>query len=792
MRFSITFLIMVLVTISVIGQSSIIKGIIKDKVSENPIIGANIRLIGVDENGAVSNEDGYFKISKVAPGRHTIIVEYLGYLPLTIPNILVTSGKESDIDVLLEEDIIKVQEVVIVASKTDKDKTINEMANVSARTFSLEEVTRYSGGRNDASRLVSNFAGVATSNDSRNDIVVRGNSPTGILWRLEGVPIPNPNHFTTLGTTGGPVTALNTNLLKTSDFMTSAFPAEYGNAVSGVFDLGFRTGNKDKHEFTAQMGAFSGLEAMLEGPISKKNNSSYLISYRYSFVQLADKFGLNFGTSALPNYNDLSYSIDLGKSKLGNVKLFGINANSDINFIGKELSEDDFFSDKDADSKAISYMKLYGLKHTYMINSNHFIRSTFAFSRSGNDFNEIRYRDATYTDNYTNVVVDDNTDRWTGHILLNSKLSAKLNTRVGITYELKQLNTNLSTRDMNPDIDKDGLPDLLKVRAINGDISIVEPYLSGKYQWNQRLSITGGLHGQIQTYKTKTLIEPRVGLTYGLTPKSTLTLGYGLHGQSQPLPILFNKTLNDDMVLSQANDDLDFIKAHHMVLGYQTKPWNDVRIKSEVYYQSLFDVPIEKKSSSFSTLNTGADFVFPQTGALVNEGTGRNYGVELTIEKFFSNQYYGLITGSVFQSKYKGSDGIERNTAFNNNYVYNILGGKEWKVSDKMVLTTDFKFTNAGGRYMTPLDLEKSRAAKFEILQEDKAFSEKLTDYLRLDFKLGLRMNQKRFSQQFFLDFQNVTNNENIFVRRYNRQSGNITNVNQIGFFPDVLWRIQF
>jgi hypothetical protein len=585
---------------------------------------------------------------------------------------------------------------------------------------------------------------------------------------------------------------LNTNLLKTSDFMTSAFPAEYGNALSGVFDLGFRTGNKDKHEFTAQLGAFSGLEGMVEGPISKKNNSSYLVSYRYSFVQLADHIGLDFGTSALPNYQDLSYSIDLGKSKLGNFKLYGIHANSDISFIGRDLTQDDLFADKDADSRATSYLSLHGVKHTYMINNNHFIRSSFAFSRSGNDYNEIRYNDETYTDSYQNITVDDNTDKWTAHVLLNSKINTRLSTRIGVTYDLKQLSSNLSSRDFNPDLDNDGLPDFLKTRSINGRISILEPYISGKYQITEKLSITTGLHGQFQSLKSKSIIEPRLGMTYGINPKSSFTLGYGLHAQSQPLPIFFNKTLNDDMTLSQVNDDLDFTKAHHFVIGHQYKPNNDLRIKSEIYYQSVFNVPIEKRKSSFSTLNTGADFVFPQTGALVNEGSGKNYGIEITIEKFFSNQYYGLITGSIFQSKYKGSDNIERNTAFNNNYVYNILGGKEWTLSNKTVLTTDFKFTNAGGRYTTPIDLEASRVAKIEILQDDKAFSEKLKDYLRLDFKIGLRMNNKRFSQQFFLDFQNITNNENIFIRRYNRQAGTITNVNQIGFFPDILWRIQF
>ncbi len=213
------------------AQESAIKGWVRDNVTEQGLIGATVtvKLQAEVITGTVTDADGHFYIK--------------GLAAVTLPNVLITSGKETEMEVVMEEGIV-LEEAVIVAT-ADKDKAINEMATISARTFSLEEVTRYSGGRNDASRLVSNFAGVAAANDNRNDIVVRGNSPAGILWRLEGIPIPNPNHFSTLGTTGGPVSALNTNLLKNSDFLTSAFPAEYGNALSGVFDVGFRSGNKD-------------------------------------------------------------------------------------------------------------------------------------------------------------------------------------------------------------------------------------------------------------------------------------------------------------------------------------------------------------------------------------------------------------------------------------------------------------------------------------------------------------------------------------------------------------------
>jgi hypothetical protein len=664
---------------------------------------------------------------------------------------------------------------------------------VSARTFSLEEVTRFSGGRNDASRLAGNFAGVVTNDDSRNDIVIRGNSPTGVLWRLEGVPIPNPNHFSTLGTTGGPVSALNTNLLKNSDFLTSAFPAEYGNALSGVFDVGFRSGNKDKYEFTAQLAAFSGLEAMVEGPISKKNNSSFLLSYRYSFVQLASTAGLSFGTAAIPKYQDLTYNFDLGKSKLGNFKFFGIIGRSDIEFKGKELTDNDLFANKDEDSRATSYVDLHGVKHSLILNKKSHLRTTLAYSRAGNDFFANRYIDKDYTKFITYTDVSDMTNRISLSSSLNTKHSAKWSSRLGVVVDYRILENQTSDREGQPDKNGDGFEDLTLLRSIDENYTVYEPFATLNGRITEKFEVVLGVHGLIAQLNTNALVEPRLGLVYKTSSKSSINLGYGLHGQTQPLPVLFLSSQNPITGISQrTNIDLGFTKAHHFVLGANFLPWKDWRIKPEVYYQYLFDAPVENQKSSFSVLNVGADFAFPSVGNLVNEGLGRNYGVELTAEKFFSKGYYALITGSVFESKYQGSDNIWRNTAFNNQYTINILAGKEWQMSRKYTLTTDIKFTNAGGRFVTPVDLYKSQIAKREIRVEDKAFSEKLTDYTRLDFKLGVRLNASKFNQVFFLDFQNVTNNQNIFARTYDRVTNQIKTSYQIGFFPDLLWRIQF
>ena len=232
-------------------------------------------------------------------------------------------------------------------------------------------------------------------------------------------------------------------------------------------------------------------------------------------------------------------------------------------------------------------------------------------------------------------------------------------------------------------------------------------------------------------------------------------------------------------------------------MGYDLRFTNNWRLKLEAYYQNIDKAGVQPFPSSYSTLTEGADFDFNNDRvSLVNEGTGFNQGIELTVEKFFSDGYYGLLTGSLFESKYAGSDGIERNSPFNNGYVANLLAGREFKVGSKQqnVIFFDTRFSVAGGRYFTPVDLEASQNAGFEVLHEDLAFSEQYDDYLRWDVKFGFKLNilGKKQSHQFYFDFQNVTNRDNVFARRYNRLTNNVDVVNQIGFFPDLGYRFQF
>jgi hypothetical protein len=303
------------------------------------------------------------------------------------------------------------------------------------------------------------------------------------------------------------------------------------------------------------------------------------------------------------------------------------------------------------------------------------------------------------------------------------------------------------------------------------------------------------VHAQLFFLNNSVSAEPRLGLKYDINTKSSLTVGYGLHSQMQPINVYFLQTQNKDGSYSYTNKNLGFTKSHHFVLGYDLQPFKDWRVKAEVYYQYLYNVPVNTFSSSYSMLNTGAGFKVDLEDSLTNGGSGRNFGVELTIEKFFCNGYYGLFTSSIYDSKYTGSDGIERNTAFNGRYVFNILGGKEWKVGREKQnrISTDLKCTNAGGRAYTPIDLTASDMLGHEQLSAD-AFSAFYDNYFRLDIKVGYTINSrnKKISHSFSLDLQNVTNNKNVFSQNYDSRSKSINTTYQLGFFPNFVYKIQF
>ena len=754
-----------------------IRGLVTDKLSQAPLIGATVHILNQpDGKSAATDKRGYYVLADLPPGSYDLKVTYQGYKELIIPNVEVVSGKETIHDIALEETFNSLKEVVVTAS--DKASTVNKFATVSARTFSMDEVNQYAGGRSDPARLVANYAGVSAPNDSRNDIVIRGNSPVGILWRIDGMDVTNPNHFATVGTTGGAVSAINTNMLKSSDFFTSAFPAEYGNATSGVFDLGFRDGNTKKNETTLQFGVITGLEVMTEGPITKDNGSSYLIGYRYSLAGLAQAVGINIGTSSTPSYQDLSFKINSGTTNLGKFTFFGILATSNISLTTGSSDARSLYSANN-NTSFLSKIGIIGLKNTFQLNSKSYISSTIGLNYAKNT------QQADSTSNAgSNINVSDERVT-TSSLNFNSNYNSKINSRffikIGIQNAVVNDNLNYLTYANQR---------YNHIWNTSRNTDLAQAYAEAKIRVTDRLTLNAGFHTQKLFLNDNSFsVEPRLGATYFLNNYSSLSLGYGIHSQMQPTNIYFNQNANG--TTNTDNLNLGFTKSEHFVLGYDVQPEKDWRIKAEVYYQHLYKVPVDSLSSSYSMLNTGSDFKPDLSTNLKNKGTGRNYGAELTVEKFLSDGYYALFTSSIYQAKYKGSDGIERNSAFNGRYVYNFLLGKAYQVGfeKRNSITTDLKITSAGGRYYTPLDLTPPQE-----MSGNFAYSSEYPAYFRMDFKVGYKINssKRKLSQSFALDIQNVTNHQNVYTIRYDPHLMTNVTTYQLGLFPNFTYKIQF
>lgn len=800
--------IILLVSISFLsyGQQTLV-GTVKDIYSESGIMGASIILLddkgGYTTNGASTNEFGAFKLTNIPLGRQSFEIRSLGYKSKVVSELVVSAGKVPVINVFLEENLEELNEVTVKLSESrGKVGLLNKMSVNSAQLFDVETIERFSGGRRDIARLARSYAGVLNTDDSRNDILVRGNSPSGVLWRLEGVPIPNPNHFAVSGTTGGPVSAVNINLLSTSNFLRGAFPAEYGDLTSGAFDLEMRNGNSEEFEVTAQIHATGGIEAEIEGPINKESGTSFLVGYRYALTALEI---IPIGTNAIPNYQDLSFKLDLGKQLGGKLSLFGIAAKSNIDFLSTQLDSDDLFANPNEDLYHKSALAVLGANHKVVLGESTYIKNTIAYTFSESSSKQDNYIDTdTERIKYNALDLADNVKVLQLNSVVNSKINSKLNFRAGILARSYNALSTIKNRDnLEPseirDDDNDGLPDFIQVSDYDDNFFQLQSFAQGKYRFSEKWSLNLGLHSQYFSLNKNATFEPRGGIQWNINPNNEISFAFGKQTQTQQLPILFYNTYNPTTnEYKSENLDLDNSKSIHYILAYNKTINQNWTLKSELFYQDLVDIAVEAFPSTYSVLNEGANFRFTRKGGLVNDGKGKNYGVEATLERSFNKNYYLLLNGSLFESKYVASDGVERNTAFNNNYVYNVLTGKEIPFNRKNNLFTFFintKVTGAGGGHYTPIDLDATiNNNGVEVYDESRAFGEKYPDYFRCDLKIGLRSESKRkkISQEWSIDFLNITNRENLFIKRYNEVNQQINNVNQLSFFIDILYKIQF
>ncbi|MBA3680626.1 MAG: TonB-dependent receptor [Bacteroidetes bacterium] len=760
-----------------------VRGSVADKISQTPIPGAVVQLMNTTPAMVVmSDENGKFSFDKVPVGKQSLTISYMGYKPSFLQNLSVNSGKELVLNINLEEDIKQMNEVEVTA-KVEKNKPLNDMSAVSTRAFSVEETQKFAAAANDPARMALAFAGVVSGPDGNNMISIRGNSPNGLLWRMEGVEIPNPNHFSNVGTSGGGISILSAQLLNNSDFSTGAFAAEYGNALSGVFDLKLRKGNNQKREYTFQLGVL-GADVAMEGPFKKGYDGSYLVNYRYSTLSVLGKIGVPLG-DAITNFQDLSFNVYLPTKKLGAFSVFGFGGISDQTSYAKPDStkwkEDEWTS---YNSKFSANTGAVGLTNTKLFGNQSYLKTALVFSgtENGDIENKMQNDYSTFKKEYEQRFLQ---SKVTLSSVYTQKISARSNLRSG--FILNQLGYNLTQRDMG---DSTVLVERINVK---GATQTAQAFFQWNYKVTPKLTTNVGLHYFQLLLNNSNSVEPRASIKYELTPKNNFSMGYGLHSQLQPIGVYFAKKQNDDNTFSTPNKDLQLSKAHHLVLGYDRIINDFSHVKTEVYYQYLFNVPISTdKKSTYSMLNATDGY---NTDPLTNKGLGRNYGMELTYERFLHKNLYYILSTSLYNSEYKAANDVWYNTRFNTNYAVTFTAGKEWVLTKKeknRVIGFNIKSIYVGGYRYTPIDLPASIANGQAKFVTEKTFESKNPDYYRLDIRISLKRNFKKVTSTLALDIQNTTNRKNVGGQYFDMKTGSVKYWYQTPLLPLLSYRLEF
>ncbi|WP_341225945.1 TonB-dependent receptor [uncultured Arcticibacterium sp.] len=785
-----------------------LRGNITDIDGKFPLIGANVTILGTNPiAGTTVDVDGNFRFDQVPLGRVNLKLTYVGYEEKIIPNITLTSGKEVVLELAMQESLTQMDAVVVKATKNKGDLN-NDMSLISARSVTVDETQRYAGSFNDPARMVSSFAGVTANPEGNNDIVVRGNSPKYVQWRLEGVEIPNPNHFGALGGTGGPISALNSNLLANSDFYTGAFSPEYGDVLSGVFDVKFRSGNNEKREYTFGIGAL-GIDATLEGPFKKGYAGSYLINYRYSSLALLDGAGLvDFG--GVPKYQDAAFKINLPTKKLGAFSLFGMGGLSsiteDYTYDYDEYFSESLLFDGTANGTYDNKNNLFtaGLNHVLPFNNNTFLETTMAYSGSG--IEETDYESSTgqlfdldgsfLRDTTSNQYTDYNSKLNNHSVRIGVKVNTKINAKHKIEAGTKYIYT---TNNYQTQYSKDETKALFTAIDFNKSISTYRSYVAWKYRLNKNITFVSGMHNFYVPLTNETSLEPRLSMKWQLPNGAALNAGFGKHSTMEHISNYYAKVENENGQITEPNKNLKLLKANHFVLAYEKKFTQNLMGKLEVYYQDLYDLPVENDPSSYyATINETEGF---RDKALVNAGTGKNYGVELTIERFFVNNFYYMFTASVYNSKYKSLENIERNTRFNGNYAFNALVGKEFVQLGKKhnkTLALNAKFFYVGARKIIPLLRDEAGNLNVDRINDNyydftKAYQKGLDDVFQINASVSLKINKLKTTHEFAIDVMNVNNTQAKLYEYYDSdEPNNIGYGAPLSLLPNVIYRVYF
>lgn len=751
-----------------------IRGKVFDAQTQEAVY-ATVRILNEETSnkGTITDSLGNFRLSHLPVGRYALQISSIGYESVTLTELNLGSAKETYCEVPLKESTQELNEV-IVRAPLYKNQLLNPMALSGGRMLSMEEASRYAGGFDDPARLVSSFAGVSGSVSS-NAIEVRGNAPQYVQWRMEGIETPNFTHYADVsGLGGGLLTGLSSQVVSNSDFYYSAFPAEYSNALAGVFDMNMRKGNTQAFEHAFQIGVW-GIDAASEGPIGKKGKSSYLFNYRYSYSGLADAIS---GADEGLNYQDLAFKVNIPTRKAGTFSLWGVGLTDKVKV---KYDEDQKNWEEIGDMQQQTdrfYKGILGITHQLPMAKDAFLKTSVAATYSGVKA-EVEQTDKDYKlhtmgdvqNNATNLIVDSYYSR---------RYSARHTNRTGITatgmfYDIK-LNASPNVTLYQP---------MIQYAKENGSSMATSAYSHSLIRLSKEWKMNIGLNAQYFALNRAWSIEPRASVQWQYLPTQSVSLAYGLHSRRERTEYYFTHLPDNEAT----NRDLKLSKAHHINLTYNWSPSPLLNIKVEPYLQYLYNIPVEE-NSSFSIINFNG-YVLDRL--LVNKGKGLNYGIDVSIDRYLHKSWYWMLSGSLFKSKYMGGDGIWRSSRMDRRFMLKALVGKEWTLgkNSNKTLSLNLRMIYQGGERYTPIDYQAS--GENHKLEEDetRAYSLHMPASFISDFTINYKINKKRVSHEFSLKFLNVNGFKNT-RNRYNMMTNQIETLKEAPILPSFSYKIYF
>lgn len=746
--------------------SQTLRGRLMDAITNQPLVGANILLD--DASGTTSDSSGQFRFEGVPSGRHDLRFTFIGYDTLRASDVIVRSGQESYLNFLLDP-VTTTMALITITGKAGGISTMTPSQEIITR----ESVLRYPATYFDPARLATAYAGVSGLNDQANGMSVRGHSPNALGWRLQGVEIVNPNHTPNAGTpgdrttaNGGGVNMISAQLFSDTRFFRGLLPGRYGNATSGLIDMYLREGNDQRWRYTAQIGLI-GIDAAAEGPISRNSGASVLANYRYSTVGLLSAMGLDLGDEEI-NFQDLAINLNLPLKKNGSLSVFAIGGTSENIFMS---DPDTTIWEENKDQFDIDFehtIGILGARLTIPLSQNGSWHTAAAIS--GMDGS--RFARPSESGN----AISDRTERdeyWQTKASIQSYLQLALAQRQSLTLGVSLLQQ------------QDFLRATINAQALVNDRMdrlLVQPYAI----WRTRLSDKWQAEASIRGFflsDAESRFEPRATLSWQASPNSQIQLAYGWQHQRQPVQVEL-----------AANNRFDAYRVAQSSISWTHKFHTTTRLTVAGYYQQLIDLAVSAEvSDAFNAINLLENY---QLGALSTTGEGKNLGFEVTLEKTPKDGWYYLLTASIYEATYQGSDGIWRDSRWNGQYTANGILGREWVLAPKKekdrLLGANIRMSAMGGFRTSPIDEEASELAQTTIFDTENAFSEQLGAFSRIDLRIFFRKDHPKRTTTLALDIQNLTNAENEAFRYYDPLTQEIVVKNQLGIIPLLSYRIQF